>query len=287
MPDPNKQALSATQIPALFGLSPYTTEWLLYQQVVNGLDDQTEPNERMDWGTLLQPIILAQAAERLGLEVTETDQFVRHPEYRIGATEDARVVDPSLGLGVVEAKNVDWLVFRDEWNDKKQLAPKHIEIQVQVQMLVLGATWGVIAALVGGNELVLWRRQPNPEIQQEIIAAVDAFWQRVDARDEPSPSGTDREIKALAQLYPEVKPATVKNGDQEIADLLLDWEQAKAERKAQDDLVKRCQAKILAYAGDNEMISAPNIECYISKTTVPATKSRKEYVRTTIKTREL
>src|SRR5712671_4055890 len=110
MPDPERRTISATESPALFGASPYATPWMLYQRFANGVDIDSQGDNRMDWGQRLEPLILAHAAQELRLEVRPnrepdgTQRYVRRG--RLGCTRDGTVICPDRGPGAIETKAV-------------------------------------------------------------------------------------------------------------------------------------------------------------------------------------
>jgi len=204
MPDPTKQTLSATQTPALFGASPYITRWMLLRHFIHGDPIDGPEHNRMDWGKRMQPLLLAQAAEDLHVEVhpNAEDTYVRRG--LLGCTRDAEVYCPDRGHGVLEAKVVfDYAVWMRDWAGGKA-PPKHVEIQTQQQMMVGdGArpfTWGVIAVWVGG-EMKYFERKPIDELWVEINAAAVIFFNDVSARREGDPFGEPVEMPLLSRLF--------------------------------------------------------------------------------------
>src|SRR5215469_3216944 len=150
MPDPTKQTLSATQTPALFGVSPYLTRWMLLRHFIHGDPIDSPAHNRMNWGKKLQPLVLEQAAAELRLEVRPNagDVYVRRG--LLGCTRDAEIFCPDRGPGALETKCVfDYATWMEDWNAGKD-PPRHVEIQLQQQMAVgdgdVSYKWGVIAA---------------------------------------------------------------------------------------------------------------------------------------------
>src|SRR5258708_3729074 len=134
MPDVTKQSVSASQAPALFGHSPYSTKWLLWQHFKNDVPIEPPEDLRMGWGKLLQAVILRAAADQYGLEMQPNlaEEYIRRG--RLGCTLDGEMLVPDGEPIIVEAKNVDWLRWRDTWTESA--APMHVEIQLQEQLLV-------------------------------------------------------------------------------------------------------------------------------------------------------
>lgn len=205
MPDPLKQTLSATQTPALFGASPYLTRWMLLRHFIHGDAIDSPEHNRMDWGKKLQPLLLAQAAEDLHLEVrpNAADAYVRNGN--LGCTRDAEIICPDRGPGALETKCVfDYSVWMQTWNGGKTL-PRHIEIQTQQQMMVGDGAksfgWGVIAVWVCG-EMKYFQREPIPELWSAIRGEAERFFVDVAAKVEGEPFGDPVEAPLLAQVFP-------------------------------------------------------------------------------------
>src|SRR6185503_18450379 len=114
MPDPARRTVSATESPMLFNASPYGTRWTLWQRHANGIEIPYDVNERMEWGTLMQPLLLEQAARDLKLEVTPEHRYVSRGS--LGCTRDATVYCPDRGPGALETKCVfDYKTWMTKW----------------------------------------------------------------------------------------------------------------------------------------------------------------------------
>lgn len=257
MPDPNKQTLSATQTPALFGVSPYLTRWMLLRHFIHGDPIDGPEHNRMDWGLRLQPLLLQQAAEDLHLEVKPDEQYVRRG--LVGCTRDAIVICPSRGPGALECKCVfDYGVWMRDWDGGKTV-PRHYEIQLQQQMMVGdGATqyeWGVIAAWVCGD-MHYFERKPIDDLWWAIDSETSKFFKDVEAKDEGEPFGEPIEMPLLAKVFAPQKGVVVDLTQREDAtDLLTEAQlfsyyssQARQHTKAADKI----KAKLKAVMGNAE-----------------------------------
>ena len=87
MPDPKRDTISATQVPALFDASPYITKFALYHYL-RGAEIETASNSRMDWGLRMQPLLIEQAARDLKLEIKENiaHRYIRSEHGFLGYT---------------------------------------------------------------------------------------------------------------------------------------------------------------------------------------------------------
>jgi putative phage-type endonuclease len=219
------QDVTSTESPALFGLSPYVTEFELWHRKHANTVEELEPNERILWGTRLQDTIAAGVAQDRGWCARRIDEYLRDEGARIGSSFDFEVVCPKLGRGLMEIKNVDRLVYLDEWVDRHDAieAPQHIEMQVQHQMEVADMPWCAIVALVGGNEAKVQVRLRDREIGRLIRERVAAFWRSIADNRMPRPD-YDRDAEFMARLYGRADAGVVLDADAETVDLLDEYD---------------------------------------------------------------
>jgi hypothetical protein len=296
MPDLTKKTISASQMAALFELSPYATRYQLYHWVVSDIEIEQESNARLEWGLRHQQTILDWVSDELRIDVAGNDEYYQNTVERIGCTGDGYAVDPQRGLGVVEAKCSDWMQWKDTWTSEK--APAHIELQVQTQMMVphpeLGApVWGAIACLVGGNDMRLYMREPDPAVQDRIREKVSEFWSDVADRNEPPLGGLAVEQKILNLIYPEVddnEPPVDLRGtpeDDEIGDMLRMYAYARTQRGVHEKAAKKYQSQILERAANSSTILTSAATAYIKKARIAETTiSRQASVRNSITVKE-
>ncbi|MGB0718232.1 MAG: hypothetical protein ACPGO7_02770, partial [Alphaproteobacteria bacterium] len=100
--------------------------------------------------------------------------------------------------GILEIKNVDFIQYRDKWEDDE--APPHIEFQAQHQMEVLQHDWSLIAALVAGNDIKYVYREKDEEMCLGICKKIEQFWKDVDADKQPKPD-YERDADIISALY--------------------------------------------------------------------------------------
>jgi predicted phage-related endonuclease len=267
MPDITRKTVSASQVAGLFNRSPYCTRWMLYQHIKTGMPtgEPGEDGDRMSWGNRLEPAILAAVADELRLDVVPNRRYDVMPDLPLGCTRDADLVDPSLGYGVVEVKNVDGLIYKQTWDDEH--APPHIEIQHQAQMMVPHPTlgmpkWGVLACLVGGNELKILRRSHGVEMQKDIRTEVIKFFGEVGEGKVPDPLGTERELRGLTWLYPERTPGRIiqRLDDHDAASLVEEYQALNRQRIEIEKAEKALRVKLMAIGEDAEIVNVPSYE---------------------------
>lgn len=262
--------VTSTESAALFGESPYDTEFSLWHRKKSGAVVKLEPNERMDWGTDLQDQIAASLAKRQQVGIERLTDYMRLTNTRMGASFDFLIFgvgsDPvefpsalaskfyDHGPGLLEIKNVDGAVFARTWakrDDGMLEAPSHIEIQLQHQLHVSGLKWGAIGVLVGGNRGYLLVRDYYPDVGEEIEGRVNQFWESIEAGDEPDPTYPP-DAGLMIKLMGKVTPEKVYDGvgNAELAQLLADYKRFAADEKLAKEDKQICHARILKIIGD-------------------------------------
>lgn len=176
--------LNSTEVPALFGLSPYTTELELYHQKKSGEVVMIEDNDRMLAGRCLESGIALMVSHKLECTVEPFKDYVCDPGARMGSSFDYVITSGEYQGWILEIKNVDYLVYRDNWFEDE--APAHIEVQVQHQLELTERPGAIIACLVGGNELNMIQRKRNEKAGAGIRQTVKQFWEAVDSGTEPA-----------------------------------------------------------------------------------------------------
>jgi len=271
MPDPLRQTISATEVPALWNVSPWVTRWMLWHRFADGMDIDARADSRMEWGKLLQPLIIAKAAEDLHLEVRPNADDTYHRSGMFGCTRDADIICPSRGPGALETKCVfDYRTWMTDWAGGKRV-PRHYEIQLQMQMRVgehEPFRWGVIAAWVAG-EMHYFEREPIPKFWNEASDAARAFFASVEAKQEPEPFGDPVEVPLLKELFPIEKGKQVDFGDDaKAAEVVRQFEGARQMESGGRRTAEVYRAKLLAMMRDaEEGTFADGIKVRMSKST--------------------
>src|SRR5215471_5226736 len=212
MPDPERLTISATEMPALFGASPYLTRWMLYRKFAHGDDTEKAGDSRMDWGKKMQPLIISEVSAERGLEVQPNpDTYVRRG--LLGCTRDATIIAPGVGPGALEIKCVfDHKIWMTKW-DGGRTVPREYELQLQQQMFIgetneEGTTdggfsykWGLIAVWVCA-EMFYFERRPIVDLWDEMHRKAIGFFSDVSKKREPDPFGVNVELPLLRKLFP-------------------------------------------------------------------------------------
>ena len=244
--------VTSTEVSALFGLSPYLTEFELFHQKRDAVVVKLEPNERMKWGNRLESAIAQGAAEDMGWNIAKLNVYMRDQAARIGSSFDFEIKSSANGPGILEVKNVDWVQYQKNWIDDGAgniEAPEHIELQVQHQMEVAGYEWCAIVALVGGNEQKIVLRNRDRDIGKSIREKSGEFWNRVLQNQAPSADYTRDAEYIIKQLRRDSIKGLVAEADAELEDMIKQFEFVRKEASDLEKIKEQRRAEILERIG--------------------------------------
>lgn len=180
-----KTNINSTETAALFGFSPYMTPYELYHVKMGNMDDGFVENKRTKAGKYLEESIAKYALDELKCEGKPMKDYWFDDELNMGSSFDWLITSGPMKDWILEIKNVDYLVYKDKWDDFE--APEHIEAQVQHQLELTGKPGAVICVLVGGNDLKFIYRERDFEFGRGIREKIAAFWDGVASGMEPAP----------------------------------------------------------------------------------------------------
>lgn len=248
--------ITSTEVSALFGLSPYMTEFELFHQKRDGVIVTLEETERLKWGQRLESAIAHGAAEDMGWQIAKMDVYVRDQVARMGSSFDFEILSSSDGPGILEVKNVDRLAYRQNWLDDGHgniEAPEHIELQVQHQMAVTGRAWCAIVVLVGGNEQKIVLRNRDDGIGAKLRDKTIAFWQRVQSGQAPAPD-YDRDAEHIIRRSVFANEGEELQADADLGELIRLYQFAARECADLEKIKKARKAEILDRIGTSSRV---------------------------------
>ena len=267
------KSMSASRLPGLMGFSKYSTPNDELQFSINAIDGKERPdigNEAMGWGNTLEPVILEQAAKRLGIKDfdTQIDKAFTHEVIPLSCSLDGVghgngqeiTSDPDNGIyvvgqdsiildgpGVLEAK-----LTKTMPEDVPHLARG--PIQLQGQMLVTGHKWGAVCVLYQGIELRVFLFAPHKETQAAIARAVHDFQDKLDkytstAEIDWYPPASSRE---LDRIYPTAANREEVELGQTVAELARGIMENKAAIRAAEASIETAEKLIKQELGQSE-----------------------------------
>ena len=151
--------------------------------------------EAVQWGLKLQEIIGREAGARLKMELKEADYEMTHLKHQwMKSHFDFISAD---GKTLVEVKNYNQ-VKRNQFDADTGLLPAPDMAQITHEAAVHGVQRIVLAALFGGQELVIIDKQISDEEKDKLIQTEAALWASIQTKQPPEPTSVD----AAKKLFP-------------------------------------------------------------------------------------
>ncbi len=189
------KSVGASEAAAAIGVCLYSSPIDVWQRKL-GLSPPQPESEPMLWGSLLEPVILAEYERRTSRAVFDRQKFVRHAVHPwMTATLDGVSEDR-----VVEVKTAT--AYASDWGDvESDQIPDAYLIQVQHQMAVTGLDRADVVVLIGGQRLLIYEVARNADLIDMIEKRLSAFWACVLNRTPPDWGRMD--ARTLAAINPE------------------------------------------------------------------------------------
>lgn len=193
-----RSGIGGSDAPAVLGVDPWRDPLTIWSQKVGLLESEDlSDNEAVQAGIELERPIAEWYGRKFGrhVQMNEPYRIRRHPthEFMI-ATLDA-IEDRDGEMVVVQVKNTS--APAETW---EEALPTHYEVQLQHEMLVAGASRGVLVALHRGQSLRAYERVLCPSMADEIIEAERQFWEMV--KSETAPAAGPYSATTVRELFP-------------------------------------------------------------------------------------
>jgi putative phage-type endonuclease len=262
-----RQGLGASDAAAVLGQDPWTSPWVLYLDKRGELPDDTDDNEAMRFGVLLEDVVATEVGRRTVLEVRRRNAILQHAKHDwMVCNPDRLLRDPTrgeqlaeplalpepadLGQGLLEIKTTSAYNAAD-WRDGH--APLHYHLQVQHGLAVTDLTWGVLACLVGGQQLVIRWIERDDELIDFLIEHEYEFWRTNVIGGKPPPiDAHPATTDALKRLYPESDPDKFVFADANLEKALADYHKARKQEKVAGKDKEHAANRLRASLGDAE-----------------------------------
>lgn len=275
--------ITASDVPALFGISPWKTARQLYEEKL-GTISAFDGNAATRRGRNLEPTILQEYTIATGASIRSPLPLFIHPEYPfLGCTPDAERCDD---LRVVEAKAINRSRINELGEEGTDWIPGDWILQVQTQMGVMGVTQADVAVMVDVSDFRIYHVEAEQTIWNRIAEAAEEFHQRIQRRHPPPMDWQHPSTPELVKtMYRDVRGGEVELPE-EADDL---WRQYKKLGEMQSQLEREretLRARIAAMLGDNAVGRFHHGRSILVRHLIPEAEVnyvRKPYVRITEK----
>lgn len=236
------QALGASEIAAILGLSPWTTAYEIWARKTGRLVEDKQ-SKAIEAGRRLEEAVLDWAEEHLGpiqrcVEcLIPGTPIVCHPD---GLTQDHQPVEAKTS-GITGPLYGEW---GEPGTDE---IPDYYLVQALVQLEATKGDLCYVPALLGGRGFQLFRVLANKALQAEIIERALHWWREHVEKDKPPQQTTPPPLEVLKRLR-----RTPKKTVEIAAELVEAWLQAKQQARQAAQAADEAQAALIAALGDAE-----------------------------------
>lgn len=243
-----KHYITGTDAGKLIGVSPYGGKFAVWLDKTGRAAPVVE-TPAMKAGKKFESAILQMYAEEMNCKLEHVDGYnlITCDKYpRLGASLDGWNHDLQIP---VDAKNIKWKneKWGDAWTDQ---FPEYYKAQLQVQMMVTGATFAHLAVMFSGQDFFIYSMEYDEDMAQKILDASDEFWPFVERDKMPEADGSDEATEYIKSEYARGDAAAVKEPTEEILEALKGLQKAKLDEKDAQNRKTEFENRIKLFMGD-------------------------------------
>ena len=243
-----KHYITGTDAGKLIGVSPYGGKFAVWLDKTGRASPVVE-TPAMKAGKKFESAILQMYAEEMNCKLEHVDGYnlITCDKYpRLGASLDGWNHDLQVP---VDAKNIKWKneKWGDAWTDQ---FPEYYKAQLQVQMMVTGATFAHLAVMFSGQDFFIYSMEYDEDMAQKILDASDEFWPYVERDKMPEADGSDEATEYIKSEFARGDAATVKDPTEEILEALKGLQKAKLDEKDAQNRKTEFENRIKLFMGD-------------------------------------
>ena len=248
-----KHYVTGTDAGKLIGVSPWGGKFAVWLDKTGRAAPVVE-TPAMKAGKKFESAILQTYAEEMNCKLEHVDGYnlITCDKYpRLGASLDGWNHDLQIP---VDAKNIKWKneKWGDAWTDQ---FPEYYKAQLQVQMMVTGATFAHLAVMFSGQDFFIYSMEYDEDMAQKILDASDEFWPFVENDQMPEADGSDEATEYIKSEFARGDAAAVKDPTEEILEALKGLQKAKLDEKDAQDRKTEFENRIKMYMGDATAIN--------------------------------
>jgi putative phage-type endonuclease len=243
-----KHYVTGTDAGKLIGVSPWGGKFAVWLDKTGRAAPVVE-TPAMKAGKKFESAILQMYAEEMNCKLEHVDGYnlITCDKYpRLGASLDGWNHDLQIP---VDAKNIKWKneKWGDAWTDQ---FPEYYKAQLQVQMMVTGATFAHLAVMFSGQDFFIYSMEYDEEMAQKILDATEEFWPYVERDKMPEADGSDEATEYIKSEFSRGDAATVKEPTEEILEALKGLQKAKLDEKDAQTRKAEFENRIKLFMGD-------------------------------------
>ncbi len=243
-----KHYVTGTDAGKLIGVSPYGGKFAVWLDKMGRAAPVVE-TPAMKAGKKFESAILQTYAEEMNCKLEHVDGYnlITCDKYpRLGASLDGWNHDLQIP---VDAKNIKWK--NEKWGDAwTSDFPEYYKAQLQVQMMVTGATFAHLAVMFSGQDFFIYSMEYDEDMAQKILDATEEFWPYVENDQMPEADGSDEATEYIKSEFARGDAAAVKDPTEEILEALKGLQKAKLDEKDAQNRKTEFENRIKLFMGD-------------------------------------
>jgi predicted phage-related endonuclease len=244
-----RTTLGGTDSAAICGFSfPYRNAWDVAAEK-KGMLPIWRGNERTEIGRLLEDPVAQVYAQRTGVQLEHCKEVVRDSKSPfLGGHPDRLVVDQKRGA---EIKTVEFGFEKWSKPGEPLRVPQGYFVQCQHYLMVTGyETWDLVA-LFGLSKIRWYTLERNEKVISALRAKDESFWERyVEGPDLPPMEPSDGARAWLKGQYPAPKADKLVVANEEQAEAIAHWLEAKGSRESFEEEEERWKIRVQAAIGE-------------------------------------
>jgi len=224
--------IGGSQVGTILGVNPWESAYTMWAKLTNKIQDSFEQNEKMRWGTLVEPLIF--------------DEWgIRNPQYKMYTTgtwadgwkhaNPDGILELDGEFGLLEIKTAGY-----RWDS----IPEHYAAQCMWYMELLGLKWCKVVVLFQGNQLETFHLDYDAEYAARMVARVEEFWDKLAKDVAPDWDGSESTFQTVRNMNPDIVEDEI-----ELGVLGSDLVYAQAELDLSTSNVTELKSKILDKMG--------------------------------------
>lgn len=244
-----KKGITGTDVGSIVGLNKWSSSTAVYLKKLGELGE-TEENEAMYWGTILEPKIAEEFSKRnKDMKVRAVNAMLMHPENNWAlANIDRLIKDQDGNRGILEIKTASEY-SKDLWSADE--VPNAYLVQIQWYMYVTGTSYGYFAALIGGQHYIQKRVERDDELIELLVSESEKFWKE-NVLKRVSPPVDAYSADVLAKLTPVSNGESIELDEQSLTSI-ENIEMLKNEIKRLELEKKVSENQLKEKLGENEI----------------------------------
>jgi len=244
-----QKGLGASDAAAALGIDEFRTSRKLWEEKQGHIT--VEETEAMFWGKRLEDTIGRVAAERRGWQIRTPS--VMHADSNhpwMMATIDRLILNTDE---LLEVKNTGYWVGQQFGADGTDDVPFPYLCQVQHQLHVTGRKVANLAALIGGNNLRIFRIPRDEDVIKQVVEQEEEWWETHMVNDTPPAVVSDDE-QLMRALHANAQ-AGLDRAPMEAEEEVIGWLMNAIRLGARaDDEIKLRKAQLMEMMGSTQTL---------------------------------